>query len=261
MQGRRCRYCGRQWPIDRFARKYECKECSRARHREISRRPEVRERNRKRFHNPEGRARHLANMLRYSRRPEVREQRRQYSQRPEVKERIKQHRQKPEIKQRRQEYYRTPKVRKMRQAYYQNNKERFRERSQKYYHSPHGSAVIRQRNQSRRITKGGIAFAFTPVQWIYALNYFNGCCAVCECQLDGMFGDTKTHQDHWIPHSKNGGYISTNIVPLCQPCNLSKHATMPEIWLEYQYGKRKAAILLQRVEDYFEHVRLINDEE
>jgi HNH endonuclease len=51
--------------------------------------------------------------------------------------------------------------------------------------------------------------------WLETINYFNNECAYC---------GTKEHvsQDHFIPISKNGGYVKNNIIPSCERCNKSK---------------------------------------
>jgi len=113
--------------------------------------------------------------------------------------------------------------------------------------------------QRRFARKRGLPHDFTVADWRRALNYFHGCCAVCGRPLRDLFGTHKAAQDHWIPLSAPDcpGTVATNIVPLCHGiggCNNRKNATMPDEWLQQQYGKRKAAAIAKRVAEYFEWV-------
>lgn len=116
--------------------------------------------------------------------------------------------------------------------------------------------------QKRAARKKGLSYDFTKNDWQYALEYFNGCCAACGRQMNDMFGEFKPAADHWIPLSYEGsnnlGTVPENIVPLCHGkdgCNNRKHGKLPIVWLEEQFGKRMAAEILKRVEDFFATVR------
>lgn len=101
---------------------------------------------------------------------------------------------------------------------------------------------------------------FTLQDWRYALEYFNGCCAVCGRQMNDMFGEFYPAQDHWIPLSKGGHNIPENIIPLCHGkggCNNRKNATPPQEWLEREFGKKKAKEILARIEQFFATVRKV----
>jgi hypothetical protein len=199
------------------------------------------------YHRPEIKERcriwSIAYRKRRSQTPEFKEQKRKhylsYSQRPEVKVRrrkyLREYRQRPEIKERekawRKEYLQRPEI-----------KERGR---------------ISVRN--RRARKRGLPNTFTIEQWEQALNYFDGCCAICGRQLNDMFGEFKAAADHWIPLSYQGddnpGTVATNIIPLCQGlngCNNRKNNTMPNEWLKREFGKRKAKKIMIRIQEYFD---------
>lgn len=105
----------------------------------------------------------------------------------------------------------------------------------------------------RTARKRNLPDTFTPKQWERALDYFHGCCAVCGSQLYDLFGSVEPHADHWIPLSnpKCTGTVVTNMLPLCNTCNLSKLATLPNEWLGQKFGKRKAKQILEKVEAYF----------
>jgi 5-methylcytosine-specific restriction endonuclease McrA len=100
----------------------------------------------------------------------------------------------------------------------------------------------------------------TIEQWQHAINYFNGCCAVCGRPLENLFGDIKPAIDHWIPLTYKGndnpGTVATNIVPLCHgdigSCNLNKSNKMPGEWLNHRFGKYKAKKISKRIQDYFD---------
>ena len=78
---------------------------------------------------------------------------------------------------------------------------------------------------------------------------FNQLCAYCGCTGD-------LHQDHFLPISKGGTHVLSNIIPACQTCNFSKRDHDPETWYRAKSffsekrwriiltvtGKRKGAI-------------------
>lgn len=112
-----------------------------------------------------------------------------------------------------------------------------------------------------RTKKRGLPCDFGIQEWQHALNYFNGCCAVCG-RPPGLWHTLA--RDHWIPITSPDcpGTIPANIVPLCHSlkdgengCNNSKNNRDPVEWLTAKYGKRKAAQILKRIETYFEWVR------
>ena len=160
--------------------------------------------------------------------PEVKQYDKAYRQRPEVKERKRQYNQLSKTKEANSEYRQRPEVKKQRGINHRNRKAR----------------------------KRSLPNTLTVIEWQNALNYFNGCCAVCERQLNDMFGEFNVHADHWIPLSYEGddnpGTIATNIIPLCKRCNLSKNATMPEEWLKQNFSKRKAKKITARIQEYFD---------
>jgi len=95
---------------------------------------------------------------------------------------------------------------------------------------------------------------FTQNEWLFALEYFHGCCAVCGRQLNDLMGTHTASADHWYPLSKGGATTALNIVPLCHGldgCNNKKHANDPVKWLTKEFGKRKAGKILKRIQDYF----------
>jgi 5-methylcytosine-specific restriction endonuclease McrA len=108
--------------------------------------------------------------------------------------------------------------------------------------------------QRRRARKRELPDTFTYEQWIACLEYHNYCCAVCGNQLRDLFGNIEPHADHWIPLIKPEcpGTTPDNMICLCNKCNSSKSAAMPDVWLRRRFNTRKANEILKRVADYFE---------
>lgn len=116
----------------------------------------------------------------------------------------------------------------------------------------------RLRSNQRRARKRALPDDLTLEQWQRAVDYFNGCCAVCGRQLKDMFQTHTSSMDHWIPLTSGGATLATNIVPLCHGvggCNNSKRDRLPEDWLVWKFGKHRAATILARVNAYFASVR------
>lgn len=116
---------------------------------------------------------------------------------------------------------------------------------------------IRASKHRRRACKVNLPATFTAEHERIALDYFNGCCAVCERPLRDLFATHTVAMDHWIPLSKGGGTTPDNMIPLCHGkggCNNRKGSKHPVGWLQSQYGKRKASIILARIEAYFAHI-------
>lgn len=121
---------------------------------------------------------------------------------------------------------------------------------------------INERKSQRDKRKFDLPNTYTTKDRVYAIEHFNGCCAVCGKQLMDLFGDFFVAMDHWVPVSYKGednpGTVPGNIVPLCHGiggCNNSKGSTMPAEWLERRLGKRKGRLKLLEIEAYFKHVR------
>ena len=137
--------------------------------------------------------------------------------------------------------------------YYQENKEALAEYRRQYYQE--NKERFRIGYSRRRARKLQLPDTFTPDEWDYCLEYFNYTCPVCNRQLRDLFGEIEPHIGHWIPLSYDGddnpGTVATNIVCLCNSCNLSKGAKLPDEWLKDTYGTRKANEILARIEADF----------
>ena len=272
-QSKRCSKCGETKPVSEFGKdksrkdgfRSQCKKCHRQscstpeyleRHRNYERQrralPEVlerrRESNNRYYHQhkdiPEIHKRKLEYNRQYRARPEVHEHRREYSYQYNARLDVRKHR-----REYHQRYYNTPEIHEQRLAYN-------REHNRQYYKTPEYRTYSRARAHTRAAHKLNLPSTLTNEQWQHALNYFKGCCAVCGRPLRDLFGTHFAAQDHWIPESSPNcpGYIATNIVPLCHGldgCNNKKYNTMPDVWLEREYGKRKAKQIIARIEAYF----------
>lgn len=117
-----------------------------------------------------------------------------------------------------------------------------------------------------RAKKRSLPKDYTVKDWRFALDYFNGRCAICGEPI-GLWHTIAA--DHWIPVSHGGGTTVDNIVPLCHStkdapfgtpsCNNRKHNTMPEDWLTREYGKRKAASIIAAINAFFERAKTNRD--
>jgi len=161
------------------------------------------------------------------------------------------------IRERHREYYEQNKEKT--REYREQNKDTILEYQRKYRKTPQGRRFRRIASNNRRARKLSLPDTLTSEQWQYALNYFGGRCAICDRQLNDIFGEFTAAADHWIPLSYEGddnpGTVAGNIIPLCHGvggCNNSKSNTMPDEWLERQFGKRKAKQIAAKIQDYFD---------
>lgn len=119
---------------------------------------------------------------------------------------------------------------------------------------------MKMSGQRRRSRRAAFPADFTAEDWLFALDYFHGCCAVCERPLLGLFHTA--HMDHWIPLANPNclGTVPNNILPLCgglDGCNTSKHAHDPEQWLVKKFGETQAKAILEKVHEFFSKVRQV----
>lgn len=121
----------------------------------------------------------------------------------------------------------------------------------------------RQYAQNRRARKAGLPNFFDKEDRQRCLDYFNHQCAICG-RFAGLWNWIVP--DHWIamadPRPDNPGNVPWNIVPMCHAkkdgqgcCNNIKSSKDPKQWLIERYGKRKANVILKRIEQYFEDVK------
>ncbi len=169
--------------------------------------------------------------------------------------------------------------------YYVNNKPLFREHNRRWLENNRekANAQGRKRAETRReqnsersrqwaiknpakrkiihyryvARKQSLPATLTPEQWTTALKYWGFRCAVCGRGEDLL---TQIVPDHWIPVSKGGATVASNIIPLCHPrkikgstgcCNTLKNNRDPIEWLIDRLGEWKAKQKLTEIEAYF----------
>lgn len=81
-------------------------------------------------------------------------------------------------------------------------------------------------DHKRRALKLGVGATLTAEQWETIQAAHLWCCAYCGADT-GVVG---LHMDHVVPLSKGGRHDSTNVVPSCPSCNLSKSAKDMAEW-------------------------------
>ena len=138
------------------------------------------------------------------------------------------------------------------QRYYAEHSERLKENAQRYrVNHPGKVTVMRQRRVAR---KRALPDTFTDADWMRCLDWFNHTCAYCG-RPQGLWHTLAA--DHFIPLDDPDcpGTVVANIIPACHGingCNNSKSAKEPKVWLVNKFGKRKAEVILTRIQQYFE---------
>lgn len=217
---------------------------------------------------PENREKARQQAQRNRDKPGGKEQRAAYRQRPEVKARARELEQLPEHREKRKpyfrQYYQRPEVKaRGSQKRYKQTSPRYKEYARQYQTdyiaSTHGKEVFRIARHRRVARKRDLPDTFTVAEWRRALEYFNGCCAVCGRQLDDLFDTHTVAADHWIPLSSPDcpGTVAANIIPLCHGvngCNNKKRANDPIEWIKSAFGERKGRRILARIQTYFDNL-------
>lgn len=114
-------------------------------------------------------------------------------------------------------------------------KQKIQEERKRYAESDLGKKTKQSRsrvhNAKRRQRRTDLPFDWKHSDWLDSLAAFGNACAYC-----GATGSL--HQDHFVPlsHPECPGTVVGNMVPACEPCNLSKGAKHPSAW-----AKGKAA--------------------
>lgn len=148
------------------------------------------------------------------------------------------------------------KARKLWRTWSLKNHEKVREKDRRYRLD--NPDKIRERNRRRCARKANLPATFTAEHERLALDYFNGCCAVCGRQLKDLFCTHTVHWDHWVPMSKGGATTPDNMVPLCGGlggCNNRKHDSDPVEWVNASFNPRAAKSILRRVNKYFDSLK------
>ncbi len=143
--------------------------------------------------------------------------------------------------------------------YRKKNPDKVRARYKAYKSTPHGRRVVNHHASKYRSRKMSVQHDFTLTEWDFCLSFFNHSCAVCG-QRNGFWAHVV--QDHWIPVKAGGATIAENIIPLCHGkkdgsncCNNTKSDRDADEWLIWRVGKKKAAQIKRKIEEYFKIVR------
>lgn len=120
------------------------------------------------------------------------------------------------------------------------------------------AASAQRRGLRRRALKLGLPALFTEADRQFCYQYFGYACAICGHE-EGF--EASLALDHFIPLNDPTcpGTVPWNLIPLChglQGCNNSKQARVAKEWLEKRVSKRKAKLLLKKIEAYFEIMRI-----
>lgn len=130
--------------------------------------------------------------------------------------------------------------------WYKNNKEHVKAYSERYRQQPRVKAMRKANEQKRRTLKKQLLSTFTAKQWEECKDFFrdiNGTlhCAYCSKPVK------KATVEHFIPLSKGGPNIKSNILPVCFSCNSSKNNTDFFEWYPQQefYSKKQEKKILE----------------
>lgn len=155
-------------------------------------------------------------------------------------------------------------------AYYGAKHEEMLLRVKTYYYKNQGDRTASHRawtkahpekanvhTRKRKAAKLRLPSTFTDAERTFCRAYFNYACAVCgkEEGFQWIIG-----LDHWIPLKSPvcPGTVALNMIPLCHGkdgCNNKKGRKDPRQWLIEQFGTRKAAKILKKIEAYFAIVK------
>ena len=221
--------------------------------------PEFKEKRRKQDATPKAIATRRRYYNEHYKTPEYLATRRERSKDPDTVSKRRERAARPEIRERQREHDREYGKTYRQTAKYKATRKDINTRRKQ---DPKFQALIKVAYQKRQARKRQLPDTLTTEQWQSAVDYFNGCCAVCGRQLKDLFGTHTVSVDHWIPltNPQCPGTTVDNCIPLCHGefgCNGSKNNHDPVEWLESKFGKRKAKQILQRIETYFESVRTV----
>lgn len=229
----------------------QCKQCVRARNQQPAQKEAARIRNAR----PEVRAR----MYEYRQSPRGQQVLKKYNDSNKAKTRMREFYARPEQREKRRRYSSLVVVKTRRQIYEQLPEIRLKIRA--YQRSERGKHVFKLASQRRRARKLTLPDTLTMEEWVFALEYFHGCCAACGRQLMDLFGSHTVAMDHWIPLTSPDcpGTIASNIIPLCHGlngCNNSKYNRDAFEWLVWKFGTNEAQRIMTKINGYVNHLKL-----
>lgn len=124
--------------------------------------------------------------------------------------------------------------------YYWKDVEKSRERNKKFRSSPKGKECLSRGSHKRRCAEKSIVNIHISAKEIQEhFAKFNNLCVYC--------GKAGGSVDHFIPVSKGGSHVLSNLVCACIRCNVSKSNRDPKEWFQKQkfYSKKRWKLILQ----------------
>ncbi len=95
----------------------------------------------------------------------------------------------------------------------------------KYMMSPELRRYHHEKSRRRKAKeRGNHVVRVTSAQIRHRFQQFDHCCAYCGSSVPNL------QTEHFLPISRGGTHVLSNILPACQPCNSSKMAHDPESW-------------------------------
>jgi 5-methylcytosine-specific restriction endonuclease McrA len=124
-------------------------------------------------------------------------------------------------------------IKKMHKKHYKKNSQIILEKNKQYYEQ--NKDMMKIYNHQYRARKSELPCSYSLFQWFKTQEYFDGACAYCGHHVP-------LSQDHFVPVSKGGGYVASNIIPACKRCNSSKSQEDYFYWYPRQpfYTQRRA---------------------
>jgi len=127
--------------------------------------------------------------------------------------------------------------------------------------------MARLHAHERRVRVRELPHFFTLEDLDFLLQYWDFSCAICGEEEGSFFYHIAL--DHWVAVVDPccPGTVPWNILPLCHgkknsrglkphaPCNTSKGARDPVVWLTQQLGGRRAKAQLRQIDAYFTLVK------
>lgn len=99
----------------------------------------------------------------------------------------------------------------------------------KYMMSPSLRRYHHEKSRRRKaLERGNHVVRVTSAQIRERFKQFDHCCAYCGT------APSELQTEHFLPISKGGTHVLSNILPACQTCNYSKRALDPETWYRSQ---------------------------
>ena len=139
--------------------------------------------------------------------------------------------------------------------YHETHRESGRENNARYRQAHPDK--MRAKNLQRKALKRSLPANFSINDHKYALEYFHGACAYCGNPPSLFDARHVLHLDHFIALANPAcpGTVKTNMLPVCQDCNLKKQDKNPHEWLLQRFGKHRTINIEKRIQSYFDTLR------